>query len=232
MLVAVAAPACAGGGGGSDAPNAERPTTVRTSAATSAETRSTSAPHPPRKESATRLARRLTRRHAREDERLTEAANALIALEASVYCWDERGWNRVVAAANAELPPEERGGFAGFADFYAVRIDLAPWVCSALRDLDATVARDDVLAADALQVLAHETRHFSATGSNEAVAECHALQRVDELAAALGAEAAVARRLAELAWTDVYPSLPAEYRSPECKPGGALDREPETPEFP
>ena len=189
-------------------------------------------PHPPR-ETALRLVRRLTKTESREDERLAEAASALIGVDASVRCWSGKGWRRITAASNAELPPDERGEFDGYTDIFDLRIDLAPWVCEELTGLPENAGAGDELAlAAALAVFTHETRHLTAAGSNEAAAECAALQRMDDAGRLLGLSDATARRLARLTWTELYPTLHEDYRSTECRPGGSLDREPETREFP
>lgn len=58
---------------------------------------------------------------------------------------------------------------------------------------------------------------------DEAVAECYAAQRVETTALLLSADAAYARRMAYVDWVDVYPSMPAAYRTADCRPGGPLD---------
>jgi hypothetical protein len=48
----------------------------------------------------------------------------------------------------------------------------------------------------------------------------------------LGAPAAYADSLAELAWTGLYPYGLAKYHSPECRDGGKLDLDPRSSEWP
>ncbi len=84
-------------------------------------------------------------------------------------------------------------------------------------------------AAVALTTLAHEAQHV-AGARDEAKAECAALQTVDTVGAALGLPAATASRLARFTMRRV--TLPANYRSAECKRGGALDMEPGTRAWP
>jgi hypothetical protein len=186
--------------------------------------------HPKRTDSPLRRLRILADDHPR-DERLTEVARSLLPIEAKVWCWTEQRWSEIERDANSELPPEERTPFAGLADIYSLQIHLAPWVCDALSE-DGLERAPELDVADALLVLAHETRHLSVAGTSEHLAECKALQRVARTAELFGLSRARARRLARIAWEDVYRTVPPEYRSPECRPGGALDEDPADPEFP
>ena len=186
-------------------------------------------PHPPLQESSLRLARRLTE-DATPDERLTAVADQQLPTEIAVWCWDDGAWNALQGRMNRELRPADRGAFAGIADLYAFDIHLSPGVSETLADFDSTA--DELSAAEALLVLAHEIRHFGSSGSNEAGTECAALQRVDDTARALGASEDRATALARIAWETLYPGNRPEYRSDQCRPGGALDNDPSTPAFP
>jgi len=162
---------------------------------------------------------------------LTDAARALGSLNPTVVCWDEPGWRRLTALTNRVLPPEQRGEFDGITDLYTYEIRLTAWVCETLEALPKRPA-DDLELAAALGVLAHETRHLTSAGGNEAAAECAGLQKIPALAVALGLDERTSQTLAERNWQELHPLLPAEYRSTECRPGGALDNDPETPAFP
>jgi hypothetical protein len=162
---------------------------------------------------------------------LTDAARELMAVDPTVVCWDEPGWRRVTALTNRELPPGQRGEFDGLAVLFTYEILLAPWVCETLEALPRRPA-DELELAAALGVLAHETRHLTSAGSNEAAAECAGLQKMPAVAVALGLDERAGQDLARRSWRELYPLLPAEYHSPECKPGGELDSEPLTPAFP
>lgn len=59
--------------------------------------------------------------------------------------------------------------------------------------------------------------------TSEARAECEAVQRDVWAAELLGASDQDARTLAGLYWRDVYPRMPDDYVSSDCRPGGALD---------
>jgi hypothetical protein len=74
----------------------------------------------------------------------------------------------------------------------------------------------------AVHVLTHESMHMAGTTS-EAIAECHAMQYDAAMAEDLGAPAAAARALAVSYWQVVYPNMPDNYTSSDCRPGGALD---------
>lgn len=93
-------------------------------------------------------------------------------------------------------------------------------------DLRAYVGSDKTAPtrahAVAVHTLTHEAIHMSGV-INEAETECIALQRDAETARLLGASSEAARSLSFLYWQVVYPRMPADYRSAECRPGGALD---------
>jgi hypothetical protein len=74
----------------------------------------------------------------------------------------------------------------------------------------------------AVHVLTHESMHLAGI-TDEALAECAAVQRDARTARLLGAPAGAARALAVEYWHAVYPTMPDGYRSPECRQGGRLD---------
>jgi hypothetical protein len=82
-----------------------------------------------------------------------------------------------------------------------------------------------------LETLAHEAWHL-AGHVNEATAECYALQRIAFVAAALGAPPEQGTELARAAFVVLYPRMPEEYRSAECRDGGSLDLTPTSSVFP
>jgi hypothetical protein len=171
------------------------------------------APHPPASESAVGHLRSRQASGA-PDERLTEAARAMLPTDIEVWCWDEGTWTETERRIAAELGKDEVA-YAGFADFYAHHIHLADWVCSDLETLAPGDEDENLFQAEALNVFAHEIRHFSPTGSLEHATECVALQRMDEVGVLLGATEEHAQHLKQLAWEEVYPQMPAEYRSPD-----------------
>jgi hypothetical protein len=221
---------CAGCGG-SEPSGAQEPQGSDDAApATPVAPRSVPKRHPPASESVLRFLR-AQQEPAGAHERLTAAARETLPTDVSVWCWDEEVWAEVERRIARELG-EEEVTYAGLADQYAHDIHLEAWACEVLGRLAPGSPDEEIVQAEALNLFAHETRHFSSSGSLEAATECSALQRMDEIGITLGASAEHARRLTRIAWEDVYPFLPPEYRSPQCKAGGTLDREPETPEFP
>jgi hypothetical protein len=76
--------------------------------------------------------------------------------------------------------------------------------------------------AYALTALAHESIHLRGV-PNEAVTQCYAMQEVPQVAQALGGSAEEGRALATVEYLASYPHMPANYRPPDCRPGGRLD---------
>jgi hypothetical protein len=79
--------------------------------------------------------------------------------------------------------------------------------------------------AIAVHVLTHEAMHV-AGGRNEATTECRALQNDARTVVLLGGSPEQGSTLAERVATEVYPTMSEEYRTSECRPGGALDLTP------
>jgi hypothetical protein len=59
--------------------------------------------------------------------------------------------------------------------------------------------------------------------TDEARAECEAMQRDADAAVLLGASPDQAWRLARSYWREIYPRMPEGYVTDGCKPGGPLD---------
>lgn len=79
--------------------------------------------------------------------------------------------------------------------------------------------------AVAVHVLTHEAMHVAGERS-EAVTECRALQQDARTVALLGGTVEQGTALARRMVDEVYPTMPDEYRSSECREGGALDLSP------
>jgi hypothetical protein len=90
---------------------------------------------------------------------------------------------------------------------------------------------DEAKAARAIHVLAHESSHLAGV-RDEAAADCYGLQRTAFAAEDLGASPEEAARLARLALAERAVTAPPDYRSPECRDGGALDLDPGSPIWP
>jgi hypothetical protein len=148
------------------------------------------------------------------------AASALAGRAVEVRCWSAADWPKVMV-----LDPVETGGFA---DLTTGTVNLPPNVCGPLDTIAYTPAHRFAAptweAVAAVHILAHEAAHLGGAGSSEAHAECDAVQTTTRAAELLGVDAPYARWMAWLDWTHLYPDLPASYRSPDCRPGGALDR--------
>jgi hypothetical protein len=153
------------------------------------------------------------------DPVLGRVASQLAGTAAEVRCWSRQDWPRVTT-----LDPQPTGGFT---DIGEGTINLPPGACRALAILaytpshrfpDATWAQ---IAAP--HILAHEAAHLGGAGTNEARAECDAVQTTERAAELLGAAPDYARWMAALDWERLYPRLPGSYRSADCTPGGALD---------
>lgn len=104
----------------------------------------------------------------------------------------------------------------------ANHMELNAETCSALSNVAHGV---DARVSKALHVFAHESWHLAGI-LDEAKADCYALQRVELAALRLGAAPAEAQGLARRAYEDRLETAPAEYRSFECRDGGALDLSP------
>lgn len=174
-------------------------------------------------------------RRSRINPRYGDAAEAFTRMPTEVRCWSRRDWPKLLAEERAftgrSLPPDT----AGITAFGSFRINLAPVVCSLLdrfayRNFRPASAEDKAAVALAVGVLAHEAEHRLGV-FDEAAAECYGMQRMAVLARALGATRAYAASLEELLWL-AYPTLDAEYRSPECRDGGKLDVDPASDAWP
>lgn len=75
----------------------------------------------------------------------------------------------------------------------------------------------------AVHVLTHEAMHMAGI-TDEARAECLAMQRDAKTARLLGASPQAAANLARRYWREFYPRMSDDYRSAGCRPGGALDQ--------
>lgn len=104
--------------------------------------------------------------------------------------------------------------------------------CNALRDyLHGDKNSPDLDQVVAVQVLAHESYHLAGV-RNEAQTECSAIQRLDEVAEALGATPEQARSLAERYYDEIYPRMPSAYQSRDCVDQGVWDVAPEDTTWP
>lgn len=158
----------------------------------------------------------LTYRHDQLERRLSQAATDLAGVTAKVHCQSIGG---TFVDASAEL------GFVRFgSDGVPEHATLIKY--DQCQDLKAYLSHhgrhptpDQIVA---VHVLTHESMHMRGA-TDEAVAECQAMQRDARTARDLGATPADAAALAAAYWRDDYPQMPDGYRSSACRPGGQMD---------
>ena len=155
------------------------------------------------------------RRH-QEESRLSQVASALVGHPVHVHC---QSIGQALADVGAEL---------GFVKYDASgrpepRTTIKRDPCGQLRKYySGHRSRPSFDMVVAVHVLTHESMHMRGL-TNEAAAECAALQRDETTAQLLGATAAQARELARDYWLTVYPDMPDDYRDGGCVPGGPAD---------
>jgi hypothetical protein len=171
-------------------------------------------------------------RRSRIERTLGRAAAAVVGKPIEVRCWAKADWAQLQQQVGLFSGPEV-GGLAGYADFGAGRVHLAPSICRPLVDFAYRKlwpsAREDL--AFAFGVLAHEAQHAVGVES-ERVAECRGMQLARDVARALGATRNQAAEAAGLYRDVIYPSNLPSYQSPECRNGGALDLRPDSDLWP
>ncbi len=154
--------------------------------------------------------------HARLEERLSAAATRLVGAHVVVHCqsfgetWTDAGAELGFVRWGNDGVPEHRTVIK-----YDQCNDLSAWLDHHGRH----ASRDQVIA---VHVLTHESMHMAGQ-TDEARAECAAVQRDRTTARLLGASDGDARDLALRYWHEVYPWMPDGYRSDECRSGGSLD---------
>lgn len=155
------------------------------------------------------------------EHQLEDAASEIAGGPVQVHC-------QGLGHAFADLGPEL--GFVRWGvDGVPERSTLIKFgTCGNLRAwLGSNKANPSLDQVVAVHVLTHETMHMVGL-TNEAHAECAAVQRDAEMAEALGASPAEAQALAQRYWTEVYPRMPDGYVG-GCGPGGQYDERRPTP---
>jgi len=146
------------------------------------------------------------------ESRLGVVAGTIAGRPVSVRCDELSGLRDGVEPGGAvEFDAETPANYA------RIRWDLCTDLSRVIRDRGAGGLRE----AEAVDVLAHESFHLRGV-MDEAVTECYALQFVTRTARSLGATQPNAERLHQLALR-AYAGVPADYFSPACRSGGALD---------
>ena len=166
---------------------------------------------------------------SRIDPLFGDAADAITKgwFSFEIRCWDEQDWAEVVTYWDAGT-----GGLSNASGFILglSEIQLSPDVCRGLtlfaygpKKVRTAPPSDD--AAQAIVVFAHEIGH-SIVGADEAATRCWAMQKTDVVARVLEASRRTAAAVGPIVYEKLYPRMPAEYRSEECRDGGALDETP------
>jgi hypothetical protein len=149
------------------------------------------------------------------ERRLGEVSSLVAGRHVEVRCEDFEGGSST-----------EPGGVVQFngqrpADYARIRPD----VCTELVRLIRSPQLVSLSRAEALTVLAHESFHLRGV-RDEAATQCYAMQAVPRTARALGVPAGQARWFAITEFQVMYPRMPRNYRSADCRPDGVLDRHP------
>ena len=161
------------------------------------------------------------------DVSLSDAANQLVDLlrvQLQVRCWSEDDWPEIVeelgAFTNGQVTTETMAWAS-----HSIGVHVSPAACTKLGDIAAGDVIVDEASARPLVAFARELGRLLGYRV-EAFAECWAMQAADDVARAIGASPTDARALGRLYWERVFPELPSELRSSECRPGGQFDFDP------
>jgi hypothetical protein len=142
-----------------------------------------------------------------------------------VHCWAAADWRRLnLESARATAEPDDPDVDGMTIPTGAPTVEIAPDICSWLDGIAlGSVPEGDRLddAANAVDTLAHESNHARGV-SNEARAECEAIQQVPEVAHMLRLPRSVGRAMARRLWAD-YSYEPKGYSTRECRAGSRLD---------
>lgn len=116
------------------------------------------------------------------------------------------------------------------------KLHLSPDVCELLDALTYQRQRpqDFNTLADfsvSVAVLVHESMHVAGI-EQESLAQCYAVQLIQEGAVRLGLPAAYSHRLSQAFWRYRQTTMPLAYQNPKCRDGSRLDLHPETHNWP
>jgi hypothetical protein len=155
-------------------------------------------------------------RHHRLEVRLSDVSSTLVATPVVVHCQTA---GQQFVDVGAELGYVRYGSDGVPEHTTLIKRAQCAALSSYLRSDHARPSRDEIIA---VHVLSHEARHMAGM-TDEARAECQAMQRDAVAAALLGADPQQAWELARSYWHDVYPQMSEGYVSGDCRAGGALD---------
>jgi hypothetical protein len=151
-----------------------------------------------------------------EQHRLAVAASTLIGAKVSVHCQTA---GEAFVDAGAELG-YVKFGVDGVPEH---RTTIKHGPCGDLRAyLRSSKSHPSLDQVIAVHIVTHESMHMSGI-TNEALAECAAVQRDERTAELLGASPTEAKALARTYWLAVYPNMPSDYVTSDCRPGGRGD---------
>jgi hypothetical protein len=157
-------------------------------------------------------------RHHNEEARLGQVASQLAGVKATVHC--QTGTAEWVDAGT-ELGYVKWGPGGVPEHSTLIKHAQCGLLASYLKGGRDHPSLDEITA---VHVLTHESMHMSGITS-ESKAECAAVQRDYQTATLLGANDKQATFLALAYWHGVYPYMPDDYRSAECRTGGGMDEQ-------
>jgi hypothetical protein len=157
-------------------------------------------------------------RHHHEETRLGQVASQLAGVKATVHC--QSGTAMWVDAGN-ELGYVKWGSNGVPEHATLIKMEQCGLLASYLKGGRDHPSLNEITA---VHVLTHESMHMAGI-TNEAKAECAAVQRDYRTATLLGATDQQATFLAHAYWHGVYPYMPDDYRSADCTAAGAMDEQ-------
>ena len=166
---------------------------------------------------------------------LSELASSSVGVRPDVRCWQPLSWASF-QEHYAIVGGAEEISVKGITDRARRRIDLDPTVCAALsrylrRVRPTELSYQNLELAEAIMILTHHAEHLKSPSASEAEVECYAVQHVRPLVrAAWGTE--FATEITLHAWEISYLQLPQQFRTPACRDGGPLDRNPTSNAWP
>lgn len=161
---------------------------------------------------------------SRADIELSRRGTEWLEEPVEVRCWGSEDWERVVLEDDAwndeTTDPDD---LVGWSDDFSDRIHLVLDYCNGISEIDAESAggwsRDERLdTAEHLETLLHELQHLALPDADEAKVECSAIRSLPRFAQQFGLSGEVARELAELYRSEIYPELDEEYTEGGCPP--------------
>lgn len=168
------------------------------------------------------------------DPRYSRAASLVAHKRVTIRCWTGNDYGPIFDAMGAEYALFRR--VYAFAPLGGLSANVGRPQCLLL---DSVTYRHRYGASDgerfavatALLTLAHEPNHLRGI-SDEAVAQCYALQLVPQVAAALEIPAPWGRRYADMLWRNWRRVARGAYYTSQCRNGGPLDLRPSSARWP